>query len=60
MPTIDFMSVVRNAGKKLVELIPNAEIIWLDGVGHIFPFPNMGAVITKVIENMSAPTTASI
>jgi pimeloyl-ACP methyl ester carboxylesterase len=46
-------------GKKLVELIPNAEIIWLDGVGHIFPFPNMDALITKVIENMSALTIAS-
>jgi pimeloyl-ACP methyl ester carboxylesterase len=46
-------------GKKLVELIPNADIILLDGVGHIFPFPNMDAITTKVIENMSALTIAS-
>ena len=46
-------------GKKLVELIPNAKFIWLDGVGHVFPIPNMDAIITNVIENMSALTTAS-
>ncbi len=46
-------------GKKLVELIPNAKFIWLDGVGHMFPIPNMDTIITKVIEHMSAPTTAS-
>ena len=46
-------------GKKLVELIPNAKFIWLDGVGHVFPIPNMDAIVTKVIENMSALTTAS-
>lgn len=46
-------------GKKLVELIPNAKFIWLDGVGHMFPIPNMDAVIKKVFENMNAPTTAS-
>lgn len=46
-------------GKKLVELIPKAKFIWLDGVGHMFPIPNMDAVITKVIENMGDLTYAS-
>lgn len=39
-------------GKKLVELIPNAQFIWLDGVGHGFPIPNMDAILTNVIEHM--------
>ncbi|MEZ4619139.1 MAG: alpha/beta hydrolase [Caldilineaceae bacterium] len=42
-------------GKKLAALIPNAQFIWLDGVGHMFPIPNMDAILTKVIEHMSAP-----
>lgn len=46
-------------GKKLVELIPNAQFIWLDGVGHGFPIPDMDALITKVIEHLSALPTAS-
>ena len=40
-------------GEKLVELIPNAKFIWLDGVGHVFPIPNMDAIIAKVIENIN-------
>ena len=35
-------------GRKLVDVIPNAEGLWLDGVGHIFPVPNMDA-LTKII-----------
>lgn len=46
-------------GKKLVELIPNAKFIWLDGVGHVLPIPNMDAIMTEVIENMSTLPTAS-
>ncbi len=40
-------------GKKLVELIPNAKFIWLEGVGHGLPIPNMDTILTKVIEHMS-------
>jgi pimeloyl-ACP methyl ester carboxylesterase len=46
-------------GKKLAALIPNAKFIWLDGIGHMFPIPNMDTIVKKVIENMSAPTHAS-
>jgi pimeloyl-ACP methyl ester carboxylesterase len=46
-------------GKKLVELIPNAKYLWLDGVGHVLPMQNLDDIIITVIENMSAPTTAS-
>jgi pimeloyl-ACP methyl ester carboxylesterase len=40
-------------GKKLVELIPNAEGMWLDGVGHVFPYPNMSRVNEKIMSHLS-------
>jgi pimeloyl-ACP methyl ester carboxylesterase len=46
-------------GKKLLELIPNAKSIWLDGVGHVFPVPNMDEILINVIEHMGALTTGS-
>jgi pimeloyl-ACP methyl ester carboxylesterase len=46
-------------GKKLVELIPNAKLIVLDGVGHMFPIPNMDNLVKEVLEHMSALTTPS-
>jgi pimeloyl-ACP methyl ester carboxylesterase len=46
-------------GKKLLELIPNAKSIWLEGVGHVFPVPNMDETLVKVIEHMGALTTGS-
>ena len=36
-------------GMKLVELIPNARSIWMDGVGHVFPFPNMSKLMKNII-----------
>jgi pimeloyl-ACP methyl ester carboxylesterase len=39
-------------GKKLVELVANAEGLWLDGVDHIFPYPNMDAVNKKIIAHL--------
>jgi len=38
-------------GKKLVELIPNAKGLWLDGVGHIFPYPEMDDINKAIISN---------
>lgn len=38
-------------GQKLVELIPNAKALWLEGVGHIFPYPDMDNVIKHIISN---------
>ena len=46
-------------GKKLLELIPNAKSIWLDGAGHVFPVPNMDNILTKVVDHMGALTTGS-
>jgi pimeloyl-ACP methyl ester carboxylesterase len=36
-------------GKKLVELIPNAKGLWLDGMGHIFPVPDMDSLIENIV-----------
>lgn len=41
-------------GKKLVEIIPNAKGLWLDGVGHIFPVPNMDALMKNIISHFEA------
>jgi hypothetical protein len=46
-------------GKKLLELMPHAKSIWLDGVGHVFPVPNMDEMLIKVIEHMGALATGS-
>jgi len=41
-------------GKKLLELIPGATSLWLEGVGHVFPLPNMNQVLDRVIEHIDA------
>jgi pimeloyl-ACP methyl ester carboxylesterase len=41
-------------GKKLVEAIPNAKGIWLEGVGHVFPTPNMDKLTTKILAHIEA------
>jgi pimeloyl-ACP methyl ester carboxylesterase len=38
-------------GKKLVDVMPNAEGVWLDGVGHVFPFPEMNDIIEKILSH---------
>jgi len=40
-------------GKKLVESLPDAKGIWLDGVGHVFPFPKMNEVMKEIIRHFS-------
>lgn len=40
-------------GKKLVESLPDKKGIWLDGVGHVFPFPKMNEVMEEVIRHFS-------
>ena len=40
-------------GKKLVQTIPNAKGIWLTGVGHVFPVPNMAAVTKDIISHFN-------
>lgn len=43
-------------GKKLVELIPNSKSLWIDGMGHIFPFPNMDEIMKDIIGNLESVT----
>jgi len=44
-------------GKKLVETIPNAVGIWLEGVGHVFPVPNMDKLTAMILVHISTPTS---
>jgi pimeloyl-ACP methyl ester carboxylesterase len=39
-------------GKKLVETIPNAKGLWLDGVGHVFPVPGMDKLMKNIISHL--------
>lgn len=38
-------------GRKLVDVMLNARGLWLNGVGHIFPFPDMGSINKNIISN---------
>jgi pimeloyl-ACP methyl ester carboxylesterase len=50
--TVDPMNPIEH-GKKLVEVIPNAEGLWLDNVGHVFPYPNMDSVNERVLSHIA-------
>lgn len=39
-------------GKKLVELIPNAKGLWIDGMGHIFPVPDMDTLMKNIVSHL--------
>ncbi|MBZ0297196.1 MAG: alpha/beta hydrolase [Anaerolineae bacterium] len=39
-------------GKKLVEIIPKAESLWLDGVGHALPYPHMDMVYDGILSHL--------
>lgn len=41
-------------GKKLVNAIPNAKGMWLDGVGHVFPTPNMEALLAEITAHLGS------
>lgn len=40
--------------EKLVELIPDAKHLWLEGVGHVFPYPAMETVNDRILAHLSA------
>lgn len=40
-------------GEKLVQLIPNAEGLWLEGVEHVFPYPHMSSVTEKILAHLN-------
>jgi pimeloyl-ACP methyl ester carboxylesterase len=40
-------------GKTLAELIPGAEALCLEGVGHVFPYPNMGNINARILAHLA-------
>ncbi|NDK30626.1 alpha/beta fold hydrolase [Nesterenkonia haasae] len=49
--TADTFIPVEHA-EKLVELIPGAQYLWLEGVGHQFPYPDMTAVTREIVSHL--------
>lgn len=39
-------------GKKLAEVMPNAKGIWIDSIGHVFPFPNMNELMKHIVSHL--------
>lgn len=39
-------------GEKLAELIPNTKTLWLGGVGHVFPYPNMSGITESILSHL--------
>jgi pimeloyl-ACP methyl ester carboxylesterase len=35
-------------GRKLAEIIPHARSVWLDGIGHVFPVPDMDGLMSNI------------
>ena len=38
--------------EQLVQLLPHAHHLWLDGVGHQFPYPNLATVVNVITAHM--------
>ncbi|MEZ5410397.1 MAG: alpha/beta hydrolase [Acidimicrobiales bacterium] len=43
-------------GEKLSELIPGAQHVWLEGIGHQFPYPARFAVVDAVLAHLDLAT----
>lgn len=39
-------------GRKLAAIIPGAQGLWLDGVGHVFPYPDMDMVMSYILAHL--------
>lgn len=46
----DFLPIEH--ARKLVELIPGAEHLWLGGVGHQFPYPDLSAITQAIVSHL--------
>lgn len=44
-------------GRKLVQVIPNAKGLWLDGVGHIFPVADMSSLMETILTHLNEHST---
>ena len=41
-------------GRKLTKIIPNAKSLWLEGVGHVFPVPDMDVLMKNIISHLES------
>jgi pimeloyl-ACP methyl ester carboxylesterase len=44
-------------GQKLVATIPRAQGLWLEGVGHSFPVPDMDSLMEHILSHLARSTT---
>ena len=44
-------------GRRLAELIPHAAHLWLDGVGHVFPYPAQAGVERRIVAHLDSADT---
>lgn len=55
--TADQMMPVEH-GQKLAATIPNAKAIWLEGLGHVFPVPDLAELIKNITDHLEAAARA--
>jgi pimeloyl-ACP methyl ester carboxylesterase len=51
--TADQMMPVEH-GQKLAATIPNAKALWLEGLGHVFPMPDLAKLIKNITDHFEA------
>jgi pimeloyl-ACP methyl ester carboxylesterase len=51
--TADQMMPVEH-GQKLAATIPNAKALWLEGLGHVFPVPDLAKLIKNITHHLEA------
>jgi pimeloyl-ACP methyl ester carboxylesterase len=51
--TADQMMPVEH-GQKLAATIPNAKALWLEGLGHVFPVPDLAKLIKNITDHFEA------
>ena len=47
-------------GKKLAEVIPTASGLWLEGVGHVFPVPDMESLMKNIFAHLEESTGSPV
>lgn len=46
-------------GRKLATVIPGAKGLWLEDVGHTFPFPDMALVMRHLLAHLDGQTVSA-
>lgn len=47
-------------GKKLADVIPNASGMWLAGVGHVFPVPDMQSLMNRIFSHLGNQQSSNL